>query len=97
METLLTKDQAIQAVGRKAVEEVETKNCEVSNIVGYNGACQGNEYTMWHADVSCTFEGEDEAVLRAVYYTTNEQDAAMEAAGGDGSVIDWEIAGYQLF
>ena len=96
-EQLLKRDQAIDAVGIEAVRAVEAEHCEVSNIVGYNGACQGDELTKWHADVGCTFDGEDDAVLRAVYYTTNEQDAAIEAAGGDGGAIDWEIAGYQIF
>jgi hypothetical protein len=95
MTTTLTRDAAIKAVGLKAVEAVEAENCEPTNTVGCNGACQGDQYTQWAATVGAIADGED-VTLTAYYYTTNEQDQAMADADGDGSVIDWEVDEYEL-
>lgn len=87
----ITRAEAIAAVGIEAVERVERVNCEPTNRVGYNGACQGNALTEWSAAVTVRDD-----TLIAYYYTTNDDDAAMAAADGDGSVIDWDIAGYEI-
>lgn len=87
----LTREQAISEVGEAAVKAVEAKNCEPTNRVGYNGACQGDDFCEWSASVRV-----GDAVLTAYYYTTNAEDEAMAAQDGDGSAIDWEIAGYEI-
>lgn len=92
----LNRDQAIAIVGDKAVADVEAINCEPTNRVGYNGACQGDSMTEWSASVNCTDKDGDSVVLTVYYYTTNDQDQAMADAYSDGSVIDWEIAGYEV-
>lgn len=88
---LMTREQAIAVCGLAAVEEVEADNCEPTNVVGSNGACQGDDLTEWSASVWC-----DAGTLICYYYTTNEQDAEMAAHDGDGSVIDWTVAGYEV-
>lgn len=88
----LTREEAIAIVGASAVAAVEGENCEPTNRVGYNGACQGDELTEWSASVSAVDREGIEVSLVAYYYTTHDQDASL----GDGSTIDWEIAGYEV-
>lgn len=92
----LTRAQAVEIVGEAAVAKVEAKNCEPTNRVGYNGACQGDDLCEWSAGVKCEDKNGTDCTLVAYYYTTNEEDQAMADAGGDGSVIDWEIDGYEI-
>jgi hypothetical protein len=87
----LTREQAVATVGEKAVAAAESKPCEPTNRVGYNGSCQGDDLTEWSASVRC-----GDVVLTAYYYTTSEQDQTMAENSGDGSCIDWEIAGYEV-
>lgn len=87
----LTREQAISEAGEDAVKAVEAKNCEPTNRVGYNGACQGDALCEWSAGVQV-----GDAVLTVYYYTNNKDDEAMAAQDGDGSAIDWEIAGYEI-
>lgn len=91
----LTREQSIETVGLEAVGKVEGKNCEPTNRVGYNGACQGDELTEWSAGVSCEDNDGYACTLVAYYYTTNEEDQAI-ADASDGSAINWEIAGYEV-
>ena len=93
----VTREQALAVVGEQAVDAVERKNCEPTNRVGYNGACQGDDLCEWCASVSCKDKDGNECTLAAYYYTTNEQDEVMAANSGDGSYIDWEIAGYEMY
>ncbi|PJJ96460.1 hypothetical protein CO615_10680 [Lysobacteraceae bacterium NML75-0749] len=92
----LTREEAISMVGLEAVEAVERENCEPTNSVGYNGACQGDQKTEWVASVKATDADGNPVRIYAYYYTTNEQDAAMAAADGDGSVVDWVIDHYRV-
>jgi hypothetical protein len=87
----LTREQAIELVGIEAVEKVEAENCEPSNRVGFNGACQDDDLTEWSASVKV-----GDRVLTAYYYTDNEQDEAMAENDGDGSAIDWTIDHYSI-
>lgn len=92
----LTREQAIEIVGEDAVNCVESDNCEPTNRVGYNGACQDDALTEWRASKDATdMDGED-VVLSVYYYTTHEDDQRMADADGDGSAIDWDIAGYEV-
>lgn len=87
----LTREQAVEIVGEIAVSKAEEKNCEPTNRVGYNGACQGDELTEWSASVAV---GDD--TLTVYYYTSNEDDQIMADNDGDGSYIDWVVAGYEI-
>ena len=87
----MNREQAVLVAGIVAVEAVEAKNCEPTNRVGYNGACQGDARCEWSAAIEC-----EAGTLVAYYYTTNEQDAEMSAHEGDGSVIDWVIDRYEV-
>lgn len=91
----LTREQAIETVGLDAVKKVDDKNCEPTNRVGYNGACQGDDLTEWSAGVGCEDNDGYDCTLVAYYYTTNEEDQAI-ADAGDACAIDWEIAGYEV-
>jgi hypothetical protein len=91
----LTKDQAISIVGQNAVDAVERENCEPTNRVGYNGACQNNDLCEWSAGVSCKTKDGNDRILLAYYYTTNEQDDLIAETGDAGS-IDWIIEGYEI-
>lgn len=92
----LTREQALEIVGEVAVDKVERENCEPTNRVGYNGACQNDDLCEWSASVRCEDRDGTKCTLVAYYYTTNEQDQAMADADGDGSAIEWEIAGYEV-
>ena len=93
----LTREQAIETVGELAINEVEHKNCEPTGRVGYNGVCQGDDLCEWSASVACETKDGDDVVLTAYYYTSNKQDEIMAANYGDGSYIDWEIAGFEIY
>lgn len=96
MRNLLTREQAIEQAGIKTVIKADNENCEPTNIVGYNGACQCDELTEWAADASFVSEDGYECNLRAYYYTTNDQDEAISNAGGDGGAVDWVVEGYEI-
>lgn len=84
----LTREQAIAIVGVAAVEKVEAENCEPTNRVGFNGACQGDDECEWSAFIGCEDLSGEKCRLTAYYYTTNEED---ELIGEDGSSITWVI------
>ena len=92
----LTRAQAVAIVGDAAVEKLERENCEPTGRVGYNGACQHDDLCEWSAAVGCADKDGNACRLVAYYYTTNDEDQAMADADSDGSVIDWEIAGYEV-
>jgi len=92
----LTSEQAEAQVGTEAVKTVESKNCQPTNRVGYNGASQGDDSTEWSASVSCVDADGNDCTLIAYYYTSNEDDEIMAENDGDGSYIDWEISGYEI-
>jgi len=88
----LTRNQVIGIVGLKAVEKVESLNCEPTNRVGYNGSCQNNDLIEW----ASTVELDDGTKLTVYYYTDIADEAIVEANGGDWGSIDWVISGYQI-
>ncbi len=91
----LTREQAVAIVGETAVDEVESENCEPTNRVGYNGACQGNSLTEWSASKRCQDTDGIDVTLIAYYYTSNAQDKVI-AETGDAGFINWEIAGFEV-
>ena len=87
----LSREQAVKLSGLAAVEAVDKENCEPTNRVGYNGSLQRDEETECSASVTCPA-----GTLTVYYYTTVEQDDEMAEHDGDGSCINWEIAGYEI-
>ena len=92
MKELLNREQAIKIVGLDAIKRVEAENCEPTNRVGYNGACQGDELTEWSASA----QDKNGNMLIAYYYTSNEDDQLMADCDGDGSLINWTVSGYEI-
>lgn len=91
----LTREQAVAIVGETAVDAVESEDCEPTNRVGYNGACQGNDLTEWSASTRCQDTDGNNVTLVAYYYTTNAQDKVI-AETGDAGFINWEIEGFEV-
>ena len=92
----LTREQAIKRAGIAAVEAVEAENCEPTGRCGYNGACQDDALIEWSASVKAVDSDGDEVALIVYYYTDQADSDAMDAAYGDGSVIDWTVYGYEI-
>jgi hypothetical protein len=87
----MTREQVEGLVGQEALIRLDGENCEPTNRLGYNGACQGDELTEWSASIKVGSE-----TLIAYYYTDNDEDALMADNDGDGSLINWTIAGYDI-
>ncbi len=92
----LTREQAVAITGESAVAAVERLNCEPTGRLGYNGAQQGDALCEWSASVRCVDSEGSPLTLLVYYYTTNAQDRIMTECEGDGSVIEWEIEGYEV-
>jgi len=91
----ITREEAIELAGMETVEILDRENCEPTGLVGYNGACQGDDLTQWTASVKFEQDGQ-QYTLVAYYYTTNAQDDIMAANDGDGASIDWVIDAYMI-
>lgn len=89
----LTREEAVAYVGESAVAKVEAANCEPTGRCGYNGSMQGDDLIEWAAGVSATDHAGNSCVVRAYYYTTQEE---IDAAGDDLSNVAWEIFGYEV-
>lgn len=81
----LTREQAIEIVGAKLVDELESENCDFSNrVMDYDV-----EFT---ASVKFVDNEGIDRVLIAYYY--QDQDAVREVENLDG--LDWEIEGFEI-
>jgi beta-glucanase (GH16 family) len=87
---LLTREQAIEAAGLDAVNAVERISCDPTNIIGYNGSCQGDALIEWSARHALA----DGAVLTAYYYTSAADEALADESGWDN--VDFDVAGYTV-
>jgi len=96
MNNAMTRTEAARIVGESTLLQLDRVNCEPTNRVGFNGAIQGDESCEWAASISAQDTKGEQATVRAYYYTSNEEDAQMAEAGGDGSVIDWELSHYTI-
>lgn len=92
----LTREQAIEKVGIKTVEAVEAENCEPTNRIGYNGACQGDALIEWSASVEFKDAEGIPRTITAYYYTDEDDEKIVEEAGGDWSYLSWNVAGYEI-
>lgn len=84
----LTREQAIQKVGAKAVESVEAENCD------YTGRLQtdGDTSVEFSASVHCTDTEGMPCSLIAYYYQAEDDLEDVD----DFSLLDWEIEGYEI-
>jgi hypothetical protein len=87
----LSRDQAIKLAGIDAVNRVDRVNCEPTNRVGYNGLCQGDEYTEWSASIDL-----DNGETLTVYYYTSSEDEQTSIDNDEwiGDAVDWDAALY---
>jgi hypothetical protein len=85
----LTRDQAIAAVGLRAVDLVDTLNCDFTNRL----QTDGDEAIEFSATVSATDRDDSEVRLVAFHYQMPD---ALAAAGDDLSNCDWAISGYEI-
>lgn len=92
MRKLLDRSEAVKIAGGAAVIAAEKENCEPTCRVGYNGDCQGDDLTEWCA----VGDNRDNLRVSVYYYTSNDQNNKMAECDGDGSVINWVIAGYDI-
>lgn len=89
----LTRAEAVAIVGEAAVSKAEEANCEPTNRVGYNGACQDDDLIEWSGSSSAEDKDGIACTVTAYYYTSQEE---IDAAGDDLSNVDWTIAGYEV-
>jgi len=82
----MSRDQAIEAVGIKAVEAVENENCDFTNRVQTDGDT-GVEFSA-----CASIEHNDYNHIIAYYYI--EQDDLDAAESLDD--LSWSIEGYEL-
>lgn len=95
MKDELTREEAVAIVGMDAVNAVEKENCEPTNLVGYNGECQGDDWTEWESAVACKDKEGADVILSAYYYTDNEEDRIIGETS-DGSNIEWPVSHYTV-
>lgn len=82
--------------GAAAVDKVDAENCEPTNRCGFNGRCQGDDECEYSATVN--LDGNEHGdTLTAYYYISNDDEQCLADNDGDGSAIDWEIAGYEIY
>ena len=92
----MTREQAVEVVGEAAVSNVDSKACDPTNRVGYNGLCQGDDSTEWSASVGCEDKDGNDCILIAYYYTSSEQEQVMIDNELDTDYLDFKIAGYEV-
>ncbi|MDA8521967.1 hypothetical protein [Acidovorax sp. NCPPB 4044] len=86
MNTHLTRDQAIAAVGAAAVDAVEYVNCDFTNRVTGDGTVE------FSASVGAKDEDGEDVTLVAYYF----QDAEALDGVEDLSDLDWAIDHYTV-
>lgn len=79
----LTRAQAVERVGEKAVRRVETYNLEPTNRVCEKGLVE------FSAETDCV-----EVTLRVYYY--QDQEALDALDDNDMSLLDWTISHYTI-
>ena len=88
----LTREQVVEIFGEEIIGQLEAQNCEPTNRL----QTDGDDSTEWSASVD-TPDHEEYWGVTCYYYTTPEEDELMAECDGDGSAIDWEIEGYEVY
>ena len=85
----LSREQAVKLFGEGIISKLEYQSCEPTSRL----QTDGDDSTEYTASVKVNHHDYDYVV--AYYYTTPEQEQRMADCDGDGSVIDWEIEGFE--
>ena len=83
----MSRYEAMQAVGRIAVEAVEAENCEFTNRV----QTDGDTAVEFSASVAA-IDADGDCILTAYYY----QDPDILNEVDDFGDLDWQIEGYEI-
>jgi len=84
----MTRDEAIAIVGVDVINKLDATNCEPTSRL----QCDGDDSTEYSAYIRV-----GDVTVVAYYYTTPEQERIMAEHEGDGSYINWEIEGYEIY
>ena len=84
----LSRQEAINIVGKEAVENVEKENCQFTNRV----QTDGDTAVEFMASVTAVDREGNFCTLEAYYY----QDEDVVNNTEDLSSLDWEIEGYEI-
>lgn len=88
VQDLISREQAVQAVGAELVDKVDTANCDFTNRV----QTDGDDSVEFSASVE-TGDGEHGRMTLTVYYYQSRSDLdGVE----DLSNLEWIVAGYKL-
>ena len=91
-----SRDEVIAIVGIEAVEKAERGPYVMTNRVGYNGACQGDELTEWCAALPCKDNDGYNCTLEVYCYTTNQEDEQSIIDIGLWCLHHRNIHGYEI-
>lgn len=83
----ITREEAIQRLGLKAVELVEAQNCELTGRITENGSLEFRSSMRF-----VEHDTEEEVCLEVYYYQDRDKVEAVE----DLSDLNWKVAGYQI-
>lgn len=85
----LTREQAIEIVGEKAVDKVERQNCDFTGRLMDD--C--DDRVEFAASISAKNTDGDDVTLVAYYYPTQSE---LDAAGDDLGDVDWVVEGFEI-
>lgn len=68
-----SRDEVIAIVGIETVEKAERGPYVMTNRVGYNGACQGDELIEWYAALPCKDNDGCDCTLEVYCYMTDQE------------------------
>lgn len=88
----LTRDQAIAMVGKDAIDELDSVNCEPTSRL----QTDGDESTEYSASLKALDKDGSRLVVTAYYYLSPDDERTIAEHDGDGSAVDWVIEGYDI-
>ena len=86
----LSRDHVVALFGEEVIAKLDAEPCEPTSRL----QTDGDDSVEYSATIRVKHE--DYTYVTAYYYTTPEQEQRMADCDGDGSVIDWEIEGYDI-
>lgn len=92
----MTREELVALVGEDNVRVVESINCEMTNKVGFNGKCTGDETIEWRASFDCLDLAGGPVGIEVFYYTTQE-DEDTAAASEDWSAVTFDPHHYGIY
>lgn len=92
----MTREELVALVGEANVHAVESINCEMTNKVGFNGGCMGDETIEWRAAFDCLDLAGEPVSIEVFYYTTQaDEDTAEETE--DWSAVTFDPHHYGIY